>query len=155
MYFYLLIYLIDHSCEWHRLSKSVHILHQHIITAAKIFKNWKNKSGLKMWVFNEPAVRCVFRCCSTVCWGDLNRQSKDNRKEKKTPATSTLHNLANKKAAVIDKAKPCPCSIAECGFDFNQICSVESEKAKYPWKCFSESAAAVSAAATKKFESAD
>lgn len=36
-----------------------------------------------MWVFNEPAVRCVFRCCSTVCWGDLNRQSKDNRKEKK------------------------------------------------------------------------
>lgn len=89
-----------------------------------------------MWVFNEPAVGCVFHCCSTVCWGDLNRQSKDNREEKNPPGTSTLHNLANKKAAVIDKARPCPWSTAEYGFDLNQICFTESQKAKSPLKTF-------------------
>lgn len=89
-----------------------------------------------MWVFNEPAVRCVFQCCSTVYWRDLNRQSKDNREEKKhqPPALCTLWQI--KKAAVIDKAKPCPCGIAECGFGFNHICLMESEKAKNPMKMF-------------------
>lgn len=89
-----------------------------------------------MWVFNEPAVRCVFQCCSTVYWRDLNRQSKDNREEKKhqPPALCTLWQI--KKAAIIDKAKPCPRGIAECGFGFNHICLTESEKAKNPMKMF-------------------
>lgn len=71
IYFYLLIAQVKCRNDIIEM-KSVHLLHQSNVTAAKIYNCFKDINSLKMYIFNEPTVVGISQRCSTVCWGDLN-----------------------------------------------------------------------------------
>lgn len=71
------------------------------------------------------------RCCSTVCWGDPNHQSKDNRDKKENhqpPALCTIWQIIYKKKKLLLLSRWSRIPAALPSVDWTQICFTESEK---------------------------